>query len=368
MNRQPTTNNSQLNRGFWRDKKVLITGHTGFKGSWLTLWLESWGARVAGYSLEPPSVPSLFECARIKDTVESIHGDVRDLNKLISVLKSEEPEIVVHMAAQALVRRSYIDPVETYSTNVMGAVNLLEGISVTSSVRVAIIVTSDKCYENKEWLWPYRECEALGGHDPYSSSKACAELVAAAFRNSFCRGKTGSTEYPLIASVRTGNVIGGGDWAEDRLVPDIMKAFIEGKPALIRNPTAVRPWQHVLDPLNGYMILAEKLFEGHAHLAQAWNFGPDNLDAKPVSWVASKLTELWGDGATWISSDASGPHEAGSLTLDSTKARTFLHWTPLMTLDHGLEWVQEWYKGYSEGQDVRQLTLEQISRFQELSS
>ena len=367
MNQQPTTNNSQLNRDFWRDKKVLITGHTGFKGSWLTLWLESWGARVAGYSLEPPSVPSLFECARIKDTVESIHGDVRDLNKLISVFESQEPEIVVHMAAQALVRRSYIDPVETYSTNVMGTVNLLEGIRVTSSVRVAIIVTSDKCYENKEWLWPYRENEPLGGHDPYSSSKACSEIVTQAYRRSFFHATMDKPNCALVATARAGNVIGGGDWATDRLMPDIVRAFINAEPAIIRNPSAVRPWQHVLDPLNGYLMLIERLWQGNAEFADAWNFGPDFYDARPVSWVVDKLATLWGNGASWTTDKSCQPHEAYSLTLDSTKARAVLHWEPILNIENALKWTFEWYRDCCKGIDPRELTLRQLRFFQEVT-
>jgi CDP-glucose 4,6-dehydratase len=352
-----------LSPSFWPNKKVLITGHTGFKGSWLSLWLQSLGADVTGYALEPPSEPNLFDVAKVAQGIDSIIGDIRDLPKLQSIIADKKPEIVIHMAAQAIVRRSYQDPAETFSSNVMGTVNVLEAIRLTDSVKVASIVTSDKCYENKEWLWPYRECEPLGGHDPYSSSKACAELVTAAYRKSFFADPTRQT---LVASARAGNVIGGGDWAADRLVPDIIRAFHKGEPVIIRNPAAVRPWQHVLDPLNGYLILIEKLWSGDREFADAWNFGPDYYDAKPVSWIANKMVDLWGNGASWKTDDAVQPHEAHTLTLDSTKARNVLKWTPKYGVAEALAKTVEWYKMFYDGCDaieVREMTLGQIREY-----
>lgn len=351
---------------FWHNKKVLITGHTGFKGSWLSLWLQSLGTDVTGYALAPPTKPSLFELANVAKAMDSIIGDVCDLPKLRSIVEEKRPQIVIHMAAQAIVRRSYEYPVETFASNVMGTVNVLEAVRATNSVKVVLVVTSDKCYDNKEWLWPYRECESLGGHDPYSSSKACAEIVTAAYRKSFFSDATPNDRQTLVASARAGNVIGGGDWAVDRLVPDIMSAFAVNKPVLIRNPSAVRPWQHVLDPLNGYMMLLEKLWEGNTQFADAWNFGPDFYDAKPVSWVADKLVELWGEGATWQSDSSIQPHEAHSLTLDSTKARMLLKWVPKYSLEKALRKTVEWYKIFYDGCDevsLRQITLDQISEY-----
>jgi CDP-glucose 4,6-dehydratase len=273
---------------------------------------------------------------------------------------------VIHMAAQAIVRRSYEDPVETFASNVMGTVNVLEAVRSTNSVKVTLVVTSDKCYENKAWLWPYRENEPLGGHDPYSSSKACAEIVTAAYRKSFFSDTAPNDNQTLIATARAGNVIGGGDWAVDRLVPDIIRAFQKAEPVIIRNPFAVRPWQHVLDPLNGYLMLTERLWEGSAEFADAWNFGPDYYDAKHVSWVADKLAELWGDGASWKTDDGVQPHEAHTLTLDSTKARTLLKWTPKYTVGEALEKTVEWYKKFYGGCDaseVREMTLDQIEEY-----
>ena len=359
-------NHQSLRRpDFWRGKRVLITGHTGFKGSWLTLWLERMGAEVIGYSLEPPSKPNLFDDARISKTIDSIRGDVRDLPTLVEVFKTRTPEIVFHMAAQALVRASYADPLETYSTNVMGTANVLEAIRVTKTARVAIVVTSDKCYENREWLWPYRENDSLGGHDPYSSSKACAELVVQAYRKSFFGQHGKSASCVRLASVRAGNVIGGGDWGRDRLVPDIIRAFVQGAPAFIRNPSAIRPWQHVLDPLHGYMMLAERLYEGRQDLTGAWNFGPNNVDSRPVSWIADRLVARWGRGASWTTAETVGPHEAMSLSLDSSKARTILSWASMFDIDQAVDWSYEWYRDYSQGGDPRRLTIDQITRYQD---
>ncbi|MFA6222191.1 MAG: CDP-glucose 4,6-dehydratase [Desulfomonilaceae bacterium] len=351
---------------FWHNKKVLITGHTGFKGSWISLWLQSLGADVTGYALAPPTDPSLFDIANIEDHICSIIGDIRDLPKLQSVIAEKKPEIVIHMAAQAIVRRSYHDPVETFSSNVMGTVNVLEAIRLTDSIKVALIVTSDKCYENREWLWPYRENEPLGGHDPYSSSKACAEIVTAAYRKSFFSATNKNDRQILLATARAGNVIGGGDWAADRLVPDIIRAFHKAEPVIIRNPAAMRPWQHVLDPLNGYLTLIEKLWEGNAEFADAWNFGPDYYDAKSVSWIANKMVDLWGNGASWKTDDSVQPHEAHSLTLDSTKARTLLKWTPKYGVAEALTKTVEWYKTFYDGSDgrtLKKMTLDQIEEY-----
>jgi CDP-glucose 4,6-dehydratase len=343
---------------WWRGKKVFITGHTGFKGAWLCLLLRQLEAQVRGYSLPAPTNPSLFELAKIKKIVPTVIGDVRDLPKLTSALKRSKAEIVIHMAAQSLVRESYRNPVETYSTNVMGTVNILEAIRAAKHVRAAIIVTSDKCYENRETGQSYREDCPMGGHDPYSNSKGCAELVTAAYRDSFF--KEGPT---AIASARAGNVIGGGDWAGDRLIPDIVRAFGEKKPVIIRNPNSVRPWQLVLEPLAGYLALAEALFErGHA-AAEAWNFGPAAGDARPVSWIVDRLVKQWGDTAAWNLSAGKHPHEAHFLKLDARKARSRLGWKPRTNLATALDWIVEWYRRWSAGEDARKLSEMQIVRF-----
>lgn len=359
----------EVNPDFWGNKKVLITGHTGFKGSWLALWLQSLGAELTGYALEPPTKPNLFDFANIADGTDSIIGDIRDIEKLRSVINKKQPEIVMHMAAQAIVRRSYLDPVDTFASNVMGTVNVLEAVRLSTSTRVVLIVTSDKCYENREWLWPYRECEPLGGHDPYSSSKACAEIVTAAYRRSFFAAVGGNRPKTLVAAARAGNVIGGGDWAEDRLIPDIIRAFAAGKPVVIRNPSAIRPWQHVLEPLNGYLMLIERLWEGNAEFADAWNFGPDFYDAKPVSWIADNMVDLWGDGASWTTDQSCQPHEAHSLTLNSTKARTLLKWEPKYGVADALAKTVEWYKMFCNGCydcSIRQITLRQIEEYSKM--
>jgi CDP-glucose 4,6-dehydratase len=346
---------------FWRGKRVLITGHTGFKGSWLALWLQKHGARVTGYSLPAPTVPSLFEDARVADGMTSIHGDVRDLGALRRTIADAAPDIVFHMAAQALVLESYRAPVTTYATNVMGTVHLLEAVRTTPSIRVAINVTSDKCYENREWVWPYREDEPMGGADPYSNSKGCSELVTSAYRRSFF-GTDGSRA--VIASGRAGNVIGGGDWATDRLVPDLMRAFSEGRPARIRRPRAIRPWQHVLEPLSGYVHLAERLWEAGDSLAEGWNFGPNDAESRPVSWIVEQLAASWGEGARWETDAGPHPHEAHYLRLDCSKARTLLGWSPRLSLETTLQWTAEWYRSRAGKGDVRALTLDQISRYE----
>ena len=299
-NRQGTVEGLEVSDNFWRGKRVFMTGHTGFKGSWLSLWLQSMGAQVVGYALAPPTNPSLFEVAEVGKGMTSIIGDIRDLEKLRAVFTEHKPDIVIHMAAQPLVRYSYIEPVETYATNVMGTVNLLEAVRSTPSVKAVVNITSDKCYENREWVWGYRENEAMGGYDPYSSSKGCAELVASAYRNSYFHPDKYQQHGVAIASARAGNVIGGGDWAGDRLIPDILRAIVLGEPVHIRSPHAIRPWQHVLEPLSGYLQLAQKLYTDGTAYAEGWNFGPNEEDAKPVQWIVEKLTESWGEGSSSI--------------------------------------------------------------------
>jgi CDP-glucose 4,6-dehydratase len=313
---------------FWHEKVVLLTGHTGFKGSWLSLWLQSMGARVIGYALTPPTNPSLFVAASVAEGMTSIESDIRDFAALSTVFAKYQPEIVIHMAAQALVRYSYANPIETYSTNVMGTVHLLEAARLTNSVRAIVNVTSDKCYENHEWVWGYRENEPMGGYDPYSNSKGCAELVTAAYRSSYFNPSKFPEHSVALASARAGNVIGGGDWAKDRLIPDIMRAITQDKPVNIRNPHAIRPWQHVLEPLSGYLLLAQKLYEEGEAFCEGWNFGPDDEDAKPVSWIVDFLTKAWGENASWKLDDVDHPHEAHYLKLDCSKVKARLDWHP----------------------------------------
>jgi CDP-glucose 4,6-dehydratase len=349
---------------FWRDKKVLLTGHTGFKGSWLSLWLQSLGADVSGYSLAPPTEPSLFEVGGVAAGMHSVQGDMRDLSGLEEVIRTRRPDIIIHLAAQSLVRYSYDNPVETYATNVMGTVNLFEAVRRSSAVRVVLNITSDKCYENKEWIWGYRENEPMGGHDPYSSSKGCAELVTEAYRKSYFSTAESET---IIASARAGNVIGGGDWATDRLIPDIIRAFMRGVPVTIRNPNAIRPWQHVLEPLSGYLTLVEHLWNRGQEFASGWNFGPSDQDARPVSWIVREMMELWGDGAHFELDSQPQVHEANYLKLDSSKARNLLAWTPQLNLAQALKWLNDWYQAYQRGDDMRALTLAQIEGYQSLS-
>ena len=344
---------------FWRGRRVLLTGHTGFKGSWLALWLESLGAEVVGLSIDVPTDPSLFELARVGEGVTSIEADIRDAEAVQRALAESRAEIVVHMAAQSLVRRSFEQPVETYATNVMGTVHVLDAARRSEHVRVVVNVTTDKCYENREWLWGYREHEPMGGYDPYSSSKGCAELVTAAFRRSYAQGETG----PAIASARAGNVIGGGDWAEDRLVPDLMRAAVEGRPAVVRNPDAIRPWQHVLNPLSGYLMLAQALWDSREH-AEAWNFGPEDADARAVRWMIDRLGEEWGEPIAWEQEDGETPHEAQYLKLDSSKAKARLGWSPTWELGDALASIAAWYKAERSGEDLRRHTLDQIGAFQ----
>jgi CDP-glucose 4,6-dehydratase len=344
---------------FWAGKRVFITGHTGFKGGWLSIWLKMMGAEICGYSLAPSSTPNLFNEAKIGASIQSVIGDVRDRHLLQQTIDQFQPEVIFHLAAQSLVRESYTDPVTTYETNVLGTVNILEAARSIKGVQSIIIVTSDKCYENKEWLWGYREGESLGGDDPYSSSKACAELVSSAYRKSFFDG---SQQTAGIATVRAGNVIGGGDWATDRLIPDLIQSFINNKPAYVRNPKAVRPWQHVLEPLFAYLLLAEKLYSDKA-FADSWNFGPDISETKPVEWIANTLSEIWGQKACWRADEGTHPHEAHLLKLDSTKAKSVLHWHPKTNLKTALTMTAEWFKAYMRGEDILDFTKVQIRQF-----
>jgi CDP-glucose 4,6-dehydratase len=352
---------------FWQGKKVLVTGHTGFKGSWLSLWLQNLGANILGYALPPPTNPSLFEDARIANSITSITGDVRDLAHLQKVMGEFQPEIVFHLAAQPLVRYSYKDPIETFTTNVIGTVHMLESVRHADSVRVVVSITSDKCYENQEWFWGYRETDRLGGHDPYSSSKACAEQAIATYRTSYFPPEKIEQHGVALASTRAGNVIGGGDWAMDRLVPDIMKAIMDTSPVIIRSPNAIRPWQHVLEPLNGYLTLAEQVWMDST-LAQAWNFGPEDKDAKTVGWIVDYLTKLWGEGASWRLDGAEHPHENTYLKLDCSKAKSLLGWAPKLSLPTALEWITEWFRAYQQHEDMRKITEQQIARFEQMES
>jgi CDP-glucose 4,6-dehydratase len=351
---------------FWQGKRVLVTGHTGFKGSWLTLWLQSKGAHVIGYALTPSTEPSLFEIANVANNITSVLGDVRDLAHLCSTFTKHEPQIVFHMAAQALVKRSYFDPVETYSTNVMGTVNLLEAIRATKSVKSVVNITSDKCYENREWVWGYRENEAMGGYDPYSNSKGCAELVTSAYRNSYFNPEKYQEHGVGLGSARAGNVIGGGDWAKDRLIPDMMRAIANNQPVKIRNPHSIRPWQHVLEPLSGYLILAEKLFENGQEYAEGWNFGPDDNDAKPVQWILDNLIKSWGDGANWVLDGSEHPHEAHYLKLDCSKAKSRLNWQPKWTLAESINNICTWHKAYISGENMHTVCLQQIEQYESM--
>lgn len=355
-----------MERAFWFNKPVFLTGHTGFKGSWLSLWLQRLGAKVTGYALNPPTEPSLFALANVEGGMDSVIGDIRDAAALASAMKRAKPEIVIHMAAQPLVRYSYVEPVETYSTNVMGTVHLLESVRNCESVKAVVNVTTDKCYENKEWLWSYRENEPVGGHDPYSSSKACSELVISAYRNSFFKTQKGGNPPAALASVRAGNVIGGGDWASDRLIPDIICAFGEKRSIHLRNPNAIRPWQHVLEPLRGYMSLAQRLYEDGHSFAEAFNFGPVNEDAKPVHWIVEQMANLWEQDASWTLAEGDHPHEANFLKLDISKAAHRLKWHPILRLPQALGMVVDWAKAHQQGKDTRELTLAQINDYMEM--
>lgn len=357
-----------LNPQFWRGKRVLLTGHTGFKGSWLSLWLQSMGAELVGYALASPTNPCLFEVAQVDQGMVSVIADIRDLDKLQAVFIEHQPEIVIHMAAQPLVRYSYSEPLETYSTNVMGTVNLLEAVRKNGSVKAVVNVTSDKCYENREWVWGYRANEAMGGYDPYSNSKGCSELITAAYRSSYFHPDKYQDHGVALASARAGNVIGGGDWAEDRLIPDIMRAITQGLPVNIRNPHAIRPWQHVLEPLSGYLLLAQRLYESGCAYAEAWNFGPNDDDAKSVQWIVEKLTEAWGENASWVIDASQHPHEAHYLKLDCSKAKIRLNWQPCWRLENTLSAITEWHRTYRDGGNMRDFSLAQISEWESLGA
>jgi CDP-glucose 4,6-dehydratase len=344
---------------FWQGKKVLITGHTGFKGSWLSLWLQSLGADVLGLSLEPESKPNLYQQAKVEVGMTSIIGNICDLDLVKNTIQQFQPEIIFHLAAQALVRESYNDPVETYQTNVMGTMNVLEAIRECDNVKATVMVTTDKCYDNKEWLWPYRENDRLGGHDLYSSSKACAEILIDSYRRSFFT----DAESASIASVRAGNVIGGGDWAKDRLIPDIVSAYNMQQTLMIRYPSAIRPWQHVLEPLHGYLSLAEKLYEdSHSGYAQAWNFGPLSESVKSVSWIADYFSQRW-KAFNWQVDGNEQLHEATILKLDCTKAHEQLAWYPKWTIEQALEKIISWTERFNDNDNMKQVCLEQIEQF-----
>ena len=357
-----------MDQGFWKGRKVFITGHTGFKGSWLSLWLQRLSAHVVGYSLPAPTTPNLYDVAGVASGMVSITGDVRDYPLLRQSLERHRPEIVFHMAAQSVVRLSYQDPIETYSTNVMGTVNLLEAIRHVAGQTAVVNVTSDKSYENKEWIWGYRETDRLGGYDPYSNSKACSELVTQAFGDSFFSAAAGKDPDKSIASARAGNVIGGGDWTYDQLVPDVVNAFREGRPAVLRNPHAVRPWQFVLDCLGGYMTLAEKLALEGKRYAGPWNFGPHQDDTLSVRDLVERLIVKWPSKASWVQDAGSHPHEASSLRLDTSKTVQQLGWKPRLVVTEALDWIVDWYARYFQGAKAKALCFEQIQRFEEKTS
>ena len=348
---------------FWRGRRVFLTGHTGFKGGWLALWLQQLGAELTGYALDPPTNPSLFVKADVTRGMHSVIGDVRDSEKLELSMQMAMPEVVFHLAAQPLVRQSYVDPVGTYQTNVMGTMHLLEAVRKTPSVRAVVVITTDKCYENREWIWPYRESDPLGGYDPYSSSKACAELVTGSWRASFFNPAQHAEHGVAVASARAGNVIGGGDWASDRLIADIIRAFSAGKTLAIRNPSATRPWQHVLEPLRGYLTLAERLVTSGAQYASAWNFGPQYTDARPVEWIVRYLSAKWGGKAKWDLDAQQHVHEAQMLKLDWSKAQAELGWQPTLTLPDALDYTLTWYQQEAAGADARTLCAAQIASY-----
>jgi CDP-glucose 4,6-dehydratase len=351
-----------VSEDFWAGRRVLVTGHTGFKGSWLCLWLQKLGAIVTGYALSPPTDPNIFQVAKVADGMHSVIADITDLPTMSRAFSEARPEIVFHLAAQSLVRYGYANPIETYATNVMGTVKVLEVCRATPSVRTVVAITTDKCYENKEWVWGYRENDPMGGYDPYSSSKACAELVTAAYRQSYFSAG-GAMQ---LATARAGNVIGGGDWAADRLVPDLLRAFTSGQSALVRSPAAIRPWQHVLEPLGGYLSLAQCLCSSPGRYVGAWNFGPDDTDAQTVAWIADQLVGLWGAGASWHRDGSDHPHEAGTLKLDCSKAHASLGWRPRLRLDAALELIVQWQRAQRAGGDMRELTINQIDHYESL--
>lgn len=352
-----------IDKNFWCGKRIFITGHTGFKGSWMSLWLQNMGAIVHGYSLPAPTNPSLFDVAKVAENMESEYGDIRDYSHLFQSISSFKPDIIFHMAAQPLVRLSYSEPVETYSTNVMGTVHLLEAVRHVSGIKAVVNITSDKCYDNKEWVWGYRENEPMGGYDPYSNSKGCAELVTSAYRNSYFNPNDYGKHGVAVATVRAGNVIGGGDWALDRVIPDILKAFEQSKPVVIRNPHAIRPWQHVLEPLSGYLLLAQYLYANGADYAEAWNFGPNESDSTPVQQIVEQMVFLWGEGASWALDGKDHPHEANYLKLDCSKATMRLKWHPRWDLNTTLNRIVKWHKAWLNQSDMHDYCVHEINNY-----
>ncbi len=349
----------ELSAAFWKNKRVFLTGHTGFKGGWLSLWLQSLGAEVHGLSLDPPTDPALYFVADVQDQMYSVNGDIRNYQFVLQAISASRPDIIFHMAAQPLVRRSYDAPLETYETNVMGTLHVFEAARAVGTTKAIVNVTTDKCYENKEWEWGYRENEPMGGYDPYSNSKGCAELVTTAYRRSFF------TDTNLaLASARSGNVIGGGDWATDRLVPDILRAFEDLRPVIIRNPHSIRPWQHVLEPLSGYLLLAQSLYREGQCFAEGWNFGPNDDDARSVQWIVDRMVGQWGGSAEWQLDGGCNPHEATSLKLDISKAKTRLGWRPRWDLSTALDKTIEWHRAWRSNSDMRAECLKQIVEYQ----
>ncbi len=353
-----------MNKSFWVGKKVFITGHTGFKGGWLTTWLKLLGASITGYSLPPETQPSMFELANVAQGITSINGDILNSANLLKAMQEQQPEIIFHLAAQPLVHYSYENPLETYTVNVIGTVNLLEAIRSVKSVKAVIVVTSDKCYENQEWVWGYRETDSMGGFDPYSSSKGCAELVVSAYRRSYFNPAHYDNHQVALATVRAGNVIGGGDWAAARLIPDLVRSFIKNETGEIRHPRAFRPWQYILDLLQGYLMLTEKLWYEGATFSEAWNFGPNEDNVKCVSWIADKLVSLWGENAKWSLGENALLHEAKCLKLDCNKSRTLLGWEPQMSIDDVLKTTLAWYQAHHHQQDMVKFTEQQIQEYE----
>jgi CDP-glucose 4,6-dehydratase len=350
----------------WQGRRVFLTGHTGFKGGWLSLWLAGRGAQIRGYALDPENEPNLFTAASVATVLDDVRCDIRDYAKLEASMAEFCPEVVFHLAAQPLVRRSYADPLGTYATNIMGTAHVLEAVRKTPSVRAVVCITTDKCYQNREWVWPYRETDPLGGHDPYASSKACAEIVCAAYRSSYFPAGQLHEHRVALATARAGNVIGGGDWSEDRLIPDLIRGFQAKHPVLIRRPHAIRPWQHVLEPLHGYMMLAEQLLMERAQFASAFNFGPSDEDAWPVERIATAVANMWGEGASWVRDADPSMHEAHTLRLDASKSRAELGWQPRLKIETALEWTMAWYRAWQKGADMRQETQAQITAYEEL--
>ena len=354
-----------MNLEFWKGKRVFLTGHTGFKGSWLSLWLKNLGVDLTGYSLDLVDENFFFKDAEIENGMNSIVGNICDIDSLKQAIIKSKPDIIIHMAAQALVRDSYSDPINTYETNIMGTVNIFEAARSCSSVKAIINVTSDKCYENKERELGYKEDEPMGGYDPYSSSKGCAELVTSAYRNSFFKPPASSI---LVASVRSGNVIGGGDWSRDRLIPDAIKSFYNNETVIIRSPKAVRPWQFVLEPLRGYLMVAEKLYNNESNYATGWNFGPRDVGAKNVEWIINELCSKWGANANWQYEEEKSQilHEATYLKLDTLKANNVLNWNPVLDINDTIDLIASWYKGYESNENIRNISVNQIIKYQNL--